>query len=73
MNGQRGIPLRGFLHSYSEEVHAQRADETAVVIVDCQIGPRPVGGGRAKKIDAGFFVWLLETTMMRWRKDLIRR
>lgn len=44
-----GIPLRGFLRSYSEEVHAQRADETAVVIVDCQIGPRPVGGGRAKK------------------------
>lgn len=32
-----------FLCSYIVEVHAQRADETAVIVVDRQIGPRPVG------------------------------
>lgn len=32
-----------FLCSYIVEVHAQRADEAAVIVVDRQIGPRPVG------------------------------
>lgn len=35
--------LGGDVGPYIVEVHAQRADETAVIVVDRQIGPRPVG------------------------------
>lgn len=32
--------------SYRVELHVQCADETAIIVFDCQIDPRSVGGGK---------------------------